>query len=82
MTGAHRELFFNIDHFWVLYLLLPVVIGIVVYGIARRSRIWRLGRADFSFDNLSTRIVRVLRGGAGTERVLRDATRASCTCAS
>ena len=72
VTGAHRELFFNIDHFWVLYLLLPFVIGIVIYGLARRSRIWRLGRADFSFDNLSTRIVRVLRGGAGTERVLRD----------
>ena len=23
VTGAHRELFFNIDNFWVLYLLLP-----------------------------------------------------------
>ena len=72
MTGAHRELFFNIDHFWVLYMLLPFVIGIIVYGLFRRSRIWRLGRPDFSFDALPQRIIRVLRGGAGTERVLRD----------
>ena len=72
VTGAHRELFFNIDHFWVLYMLLPFVIGIIVYGLVRRSRIWRLGRPDFSFDDLPQRIVRVLRGGAGTERVLRD----------
>ena len=72
VTGAHRELFFNIDHFWVLYMLLPFVIGIIVYGLVRRSRIWRLGRPDFSFDDLPQRILRVLRGGAGTERVLRD----------
>ena len=72
VTGAHRELFFNIDHFWVLYMLLPFVIGIIVYGLFRRSRIWRLGRPDFSFDDLPQRIIRVLRGGAGTERVLRD----------
>ena len=72
VTGAHRELFFNIDHFWVLYMLLPFVIGIIVYGLVRRSRIWRLGRPDFSFDDLPQRIIRVLRGGAGTERVLRD----------
>ena len=72
VTGAHRELFFNIDHFWVLYMLLPFVIGIIVYGLVRRSRIWRLGRPDFSFDDLPQRIIRVLRGGAGTEQVLRD----------
>ncbi len=79
VTGAHRELFFNIDHFWVLYMLLPFVIGIIVYGLVRRSRIWRLGETSFnlrnglgSFDHLQLRLTRVLRGGAGTERVLRD----------
>lgn len=72
VTGAHRELFFNIDHFWALYLFLAFSISIIVYGLARRSRVWRLGRPQFSFDNLPQRIVRVLHGGAGTERVLRD----------
>ena len=72
VTGAHRELFFNIDNFWALYLLLPFVISIIIYGLVRRSRVWRLGKPQFSFDHLPTRILRVLRGGAGTERVLRD----------
>ena len=72
VTGAHRELFFNIDHFWVLYMLLPIMIGIVVYGIARRARVWRLGRPDFNFDNLPQRFLRLVRGGGGTERVLQD----------
>ena len=26
IDGPHRELFFNIDYFWVLYALLPIVI--------------------------------------------------------
>ncbi len=79
VTGAHRELFFNIDHFWVLYMLLPFVVGIIIYGLVRRSRVWRLGKPiatretlRSAFDDLPQRLRRVLKGGAGTERVLRD----------
>jgi Fe-S oxidoreductase len=72
IDGPHREIFFNIGNFWVLYALLPLVIVIIGYGIMRRSRVWRLGRADFSFDNPWVRLRRLLRGGIGTERVLRD----------
>ena len=72
IDGPHREIFFNISNFWVLYALLPVAIVIVSYGIMRRARVWRLGHADFQFDNLRVRFRRVLRGGVGTERVLRD----------
>ncbi|MEE9277654.1 MAG: respiratory nitrate reductase subunit gamma, partial [Dehalococcoidia bacterium] len=72
IDGPHRDLFFNITNFWVLYALLPIVVGIIIYGILRRSRVWRLGRPDFTFDNPRLRLRRVLRGGLGTERVLRD----------
>ena len=72
IDGPHRELFFNINNFWVLYALLPLVILVVVYGIARRARVWRIGRPDFQFDNPRARLRQLLRGGAGTERVLRD----------
>lgn len=83
VTGAHRELFFNIDHFWVLYMLLPFVIGIIIYGLVRRSRVWRLGRPIITgqlsrdslgsaFDDLPVRLGRLVKGGGGTERVLRD----------
>ena len=47
MSEAHRELFFNTDRFWVLYMLLPFMTGIIVYGLIRRSRIWRPGRPVF-----------------------------------
>ena len=72
VDGPHRELFFNIADFWVLYALLPLALIVIAYGIARRARVWRIGRADFQFDNPRVRLRRMLRGGVGTERVLRD----------
>ena len=69
---AHRELFYNINNFWVLYALLPVMTAVIVLGILRRSRIWMLGRPTFPFDRPRVRLSRMLRGGPGTERVLRD----------
>ena len=72
IDGPHRELFFNIADFWVLYALLPLLVAVVVYGLARRARVWRIGRPDFHFDQPRVRLRRMLRGGAGTERVLRD----------
>ena len=72
IDGPHREIFFNITHFWLLYALLPIAAVIITYGILRRTRVWSLGRPDFRFDHPGVRIRRVLRGGLGTERVLRD----------
>ena len=72
IDGPHRELFFNIADFWVLYALLPLLVVVIAYSVARRARIWRIGRADFHFDNPRARLRQALRGGAGTERVLRD----------
>ena len=72
IDGPHRELFFNIADFWVLYALLPLLVVVIAYGVARRARIWRIGRADFHFDHPRARLRQALRGGAGTERVLRD----------
>ena len=72
IDGPHRELFFNIADFWVLYALLPLLVVVIAYSVARRARIWRIGRADFHFDHPRARLRQALRGGAGTERVLRD----------
>ena len=72
IDGPHRDLFFNINYFWVLYALLPLVIGVIVYGPLRRSRVWLLGRPAFSFDHPRARLRNLFRGGLGTERVLRD----------
>ena len=84
IDGPHRELFYNIDNFWVLYGLLPIMAVILTYGIMRRSRIWFLGRHSLSLNprelratlqgisDPRTRLQRLRRGGIGTERVLQD----------
>ena len=72
IDGPHREIFFNIDHFWVLYALLPLIVGVIVYVPLRRSRVWRLGRRSPPLSEPRRRWRRLLRGGLGTERVLHD----------
>ena len=84
IDGPHRELFYNIDNFWVLYGLLPIMAVILTYGILRRSRVWFLGRHSLSLNpremratlasikDPKARLARLRRGGIGTERVLQD----------
>ncbi len=84
IDGPHREIFFNVDNFWVLYGLLPIVAVILTYGLLRRSRVWFLGEHDLSLDprtwraivatisNPRQRLALLRRGGLGTERVLQD----------
>lgn len=84
IDGPHREIFFNIDNFWVLYGLLPIMAVIITYGILRRARVWFLGEHSLSLhprelraaltglSNPRLRLQRLRRGGAGTERVLQD----------
>ncbi len=72
IDGPHRELFFNIQHFWVLYALLPVLIAVILFNPVRRSRVWMVGRPEFTLGNPGARLRTLLRGGIGTERVLRD----------
>ncbi len=72
IDGPHRDLFFNIDHFWILYALLPLLAAVIIYGPLRRSRVWRLGRPEFKLDHPRQRFRLMLRGGFGTQRVLND----------
>ena len=57
IDGPHREIFFNVDNFWVLYGLLPIVAVILTYGILRRSRVWFLGEHDLSLDPRTWRAI-------------------------
>lgn len=66
-----REIFFNIDHVGVLYVLFAASIAIFVWGVAKHVRRWRLGRpADFHASPWR-RIVGVLRDGLLMQRSLR-----------
>ena len=51
-----REIFWNIQLGEILYVLAAIVIGILIYAVYRRYKLWRLGRPDNRFDHLGKRI--------------------------
>ena len=54
---ASRELFWNIGLGpYILYPLSAIAVGILIYAIYRRIRLWQLGKPDNRSDNLGQRI--------------------------
>lgn len=53
---AEREVFGNISYGWIIYPLAAIAIGIFVYAVYRRYRLWRLGGPDNRLDSLWGRI--------------------------
>lgn len=54
---ASREIFWNIAiGTIVIYALAGVAVGILIYTIYRRRRLWTVGKPDNRFDNLGKRI--------------------------
>ncbi len=51
-----REIFWNIQYAWILYVLAVVTVGILVYAIYKHYRRWRLGRPANRFNRLGKRI--------------------------
>ncbi len=51
-----REIFGNIQFGEILYVLAAIVIGIFIYAIYRRYKLWRLGGPDNRFEHLGKRI--------------------------
>jgi nitrate reductase gamma subunit len=51
-----REIFGNIEFGEILYIIGTIVIGILIYAIYRRTKLWRLGKPDNRFVNLNDRI--------------------------
>ena len=47
---ATREVFWNVTHVWVMYLLLIPTILVAGYGVYRRVCMWRRGRPEQRFD--------------------------------
>jgi Fe-S oxidoreductase/nitrate reductase gamma subunit len=49
---AEREIFWNIGYWgYALYLLLIPIAAVLVYGVYKRYRLWRLGQPDKRFSN-------------------------------
>ena len=51
-----REIFWNIQFGEILYLLAAIAVGILVYALYRRYKLWRLGKPDNKFDHLGMRL--------------------------
>ena len=45
-----REVLWNIDHAWLMYVLLVPTLAIATFGCVSRIRVWRRGRPEARFD--------------------------------
>lgn len=59
MGEATREVYWNISHIWVMYLLLAPTILVASYGVWRRVRRWRVGQGSLRFDRPWERLKQV-----------------------
>jgi Fe-S oxidoreductase len=58
---ATREVFWNIDHAWVMYALLVPTVAVAGYGLYRRVRVWRRGASEPRFDRPLERLGLLVR---------------------
>lgn len=70
---ATRQILWNIDHSWVMYLLLVPTVIIGAYGIYRRVSLWRLGQPAARFDRPLARARRLFEHAAAQRRTARNA---------
>ncbi|MEX0676032.1 MAG: heterodisulfide reductase-related iron-sulfur binding cluster [Pirellulales bacterium] len=58
---ATRQVFWNIDHAWVMYALLVPTVAVAAYGFYRRARVWRRGSSEPRFDRPLERLGLLVR---------------------
>ena len=72
-TSAGRDVFFNVDHPWAVYVFLAALTGLLVYGFGRHASLWAIGKPTPGIlDNIPQRTKNLLRLGLGQEKVRRD----------
>ncbi|MGE0885857.1 MAG: heterodisulfide reductase-related iron-sulfur binding cluster [Blastocatellales bacterium] len=67
-----REVFWNIGHVWLMYLLFVVALAIAGYGMWRRIVAWRRGLPANRFDRPKERLHRLLKHALGQRRTIRE----------
>lgn len=67
-----REVYWNISHVWLMYVLLIPTFVIFTYGFYRRCRLWRLGKAEERSDAILERLKGLFVYGFGQARLLRS----------
>ncbi len=56
----------------VFFAIMAIAVGIMVYGIVQRIKLWRKGQPELSFDRTWERTLRTLKYGVAQLRILRQ----------
>ena len=72
-TEATRQIYWNITHVWVMYLLLLPTLCIAGYGLYHRFNRWRRGLPLARFDHPLRRVQLLLQHAVAQRRTARDA---------
>jgi Fe-S oxidoreductase/nitrate reductase gamma subunit len=71
-AGSTRQIYWNISHIWVMYVLLLPTVAIAVYGVYRHFTSWRRGLPAARFDRPAMRINLVLKQAVAQRRTARN----------
>src|SRR5262252_3585842 len=66
-----REVYFNIHHVWVMYVLFVVTLAVFGWGLYRRWRLWQIGRPANRFDQPQERLAGLFRQTALHKKLLQ-----------
>jgi Fe-S oxidoreductase len=67
-----RQVLWNIEHVWLLYMLFAASVVIAGYGFYRRVALWRLGQPAARFDHPGERIKLLIKHALGQQRTVRE----------
>ena len=72
-AGATRQIYWNISHIWVMYVLLAPTLAIFLYGFYRQVKKWQRGAPAARFDRPRKRLKRLFKHAVAQRRTARDA---------
>ncbi|MBM4415864.1 MAG: 4Fe-4S dicluster domain-containing protein [Chloroflexi bacterium] len=72
-TDAGREIFFNVQQPWAVYVFMATLVGLLVYGFGRHAGLWLLGKPTPGLRlHPRHRVRNAMRLGLGQEKLRRD----------
>ncbi|AFM00656.1 Fe-S oxidoreductase [Desulfitobacterium dehalogenans ATCC 51507] len=69
---ATRELYWNIEHHWLIYPMLIIALGFFCYGFYQRYKLWQIGQPENRRKNMVKRIGDIFVYGLGHKRILKE----------
>ena len=72
MDQPTRIVYWNIDHHWLMYVMLIPTLGIAGYGVWRHVQKWRAGKPALRFDRPAERFKRLLKMAVLQISIWRD----------